>query len=178
MRTSWRLGVAAVVALGGSACRSAGTVPTVRLDPVDVTRTTPTELQPVAFLSGCWLGLSDNGVTVIEERWSPPSENFMIGTTRFMQDGRTTSFEFGHMHAEEGGGVVYTPYPSGNRSEHTFALTESSPGQAMFEAPDHDYPKRIRYRLTDGGGLRAQIDGGADDPEPRGWSLERVDCDG
>ena len=170
----WRL---LFIPLVSGACGTGASTATVRLDPLQVNRQSPTAMLPVAFMAGCWLGTSDDGGTVIEERWSPPSENVMVGTTRFLRDGRTVGFEFGHLEARAGE-VIYTPYPSGNRSPDVFVLTKASPGEALFEAPEHDYPKRIQYRVGVDGGLRAQIDGGEGDPEPRGWSLERSSCEG
>jgi hypothetical protein len=172
-----RLGrwLAALVVAGSWGCIGSGGTSDVRLDPVEVSRRVPTALQPISFLSGCWLGMSDNGTTQIEERWSPPSENTMVGTTRFLREGTTVSFEFGLMAASEEG-LYYRPFPSGNKSEHDFDLTRAAPGEALFEAPEHDYPKRISYRLTPDSGLRVEIDGGIDDPEPRGWSLDRAPC--
>jgi hypothetical protein len=38
-----------------------------------------------------------------------------------------------------------------------FALTELSPTRALFENPQHDYPKRIVYERVGGDGLRTEI---------------------
>lgn len=98
----------------------------------------------------------------------------MLGTSRFVRDGRVVSFEFGLIR-EYDDGVSYLPHPGGTASEHAFHLVVAGAGDVRFEAPDHEYPKRIAYRRTPGG-LQARIDAGADDPEPRIWEMEPVAC--
>lgn len=99
----------------------------------------------------------------------------MMGTSRFVRDGRVLSFEFSLIR-EVGDSLTLLPHPGGVASEHSFALTRSGPGEALFEAPDHDYPRRIRYS-RDGDGLRASIDGGEGDSSPRQWFMAPIACD-
>lgn len=165
--------VASALALG--ACMgSAPATPTVRLDPLRVPPPGSGPLSAVAFLAGCWRSPDGAPGAVLEERWSPPEAGVMLGTSRFVRDGRTVSFEFGLIQVVSGE-VVYLPHPGGTASEHAFRLTRSVPGEVLFEAPEHDFPKRIAYRRVPGG-LQASIDGGADDPEPRVWRMVGVAC--
>ena len=154
-------------------CRTGGT-PTVAIEPLGAVPPGGSPLSGVAFLTGCWRGSYGAG-QVIEERWTPPAGQLMLSNTRFLRDGRVVDFEFGMLAAEDGA-VLLTPYPRGNRSEHAFRLTAGGAGRAVFEAPEHDYPKRILYQLLEDGRLLARIDGGADDLEPRSWSLDPVSC--
>lgn len=163
------------VATAAAACASApGGVPEVGLDPIVVTRPAG-PLEPVSFLTGCWAGTHDGSETVMEERWSPAADGLMLANTRFLRDGEVVGWEFGHLEAT-GDGIVLTPYPGGERSEHAFHRTGGDRTSVVFEAPEHDYPKRIRYRLDDLGMLHVAIDGGADDPEPRSWTLGFTPC--
>jgi hypothetical protein len=57
-------------------------------------------------------------------------------------------------------------------------LVALTSGEAVFTAPEHDYPKRIIYRTNGDAGRTARIDGGTDDPNPREWVLTRVPCPG
>ncbi len=98
----------------------------------------------------------------------------MLATSRFVREGRVVSFEFGIVSATADG-VTYLPHPGGVASEHLFRLTEGSEGFARFEAPEHDYPRRIAYRRVEGG-LEATIDGGEDDSEPRSWRMAAIPC--
>lgn len=100
----------------------------------------------------------------------------MLGTTRYFRDGRAVDFEFGLLRADTSG-VLLLPHPRGRASPHAFRLTGHAAGAWTFEAPEHDYPKRILYRL-EGMDLEARIDGGPDDPEPRRWTLHAEPCAG
>lgn len=157
----------------GACMASTPPTPSVRLDPLQVPPPGGDPLASVAFLAGCWRSPEGAG-TVLEERWSPPEGGVMLGTSRFVRDGRTVSFEFGLIRESESG-VVYLPHPGGTASTHGFRMTRSGAGEALFEAPDHDYPKRIAYRRVPGG-LQARIDGGADDADPRVWRMAAVAC--
>lgn len=134
-------------------------------------------LEDVRFMTGCWEGTFRNrsGHGVIEEHYTAPTENTMLGTTRFIREGRTVQYEFTLIRADTSG-IRLVPYPNGQRSEHDFVLTKSAVDQAVFEAPEHDYPKRIIYRKDGETGLHARIDGGADDRDGREWYLRKASC--
>lgn len=134
-------------------------------------------LAGLRFMSGCWEGTferrGESGV--IEEHYTTPSSNVMLGTTRYLLDGRTVQYEFTAIIADSTG-IMFRPYPGGVRSPDDFRLTDLSEGRAVFESPEHDYPKRIIYRVGDGGSRIARIDGGADDPEGTEWKLRPAEC--
>lgn len=132
-------------------------------------------LADFAFMAGCWEGTfqAERGSGIIEEHYTSPSENLMLGTTRYLLEGRTVMFEFAKLEAADGG-IVLTPYPRGQPSEHGFKLTQVAEGDATFEAPEHDFPKRIRYR-RDGETLVARIDDGAGGVESE-WRMEAAPC--
>ena len=129
----------------------------------------------LAFMSGCWRGsFQANGATgTVEERYTPPSENVILGTTRYLLDGRTVQFEFLLIRSDDDG-VSMLPYPDGKPSHDAFLLVEVAEGHAVFEALEHDFPKRIIYR-RDNGELVARIDGGAG-TDGREWRMSGVDC--
>jgi hypothetical protein len=136
----------------------------------------PATLDKLAFMAGCWSGPAQmrGGVGALEERWTPPSANAMQGMSRWLRDGRTVDYEFTLVTADSTG-IVMTPFPRGNRSPHGFRLTRLAADTAVFEAPEHDYPKRIIYART-AAGLTARSDGGADDANPRIWPLTPAAC--
>ncbi len=135
-------------------------------------------MSAVAFMTGCWEGPFGSGERqgVIEERYTTPSANVLLGTTRYLRDGRAVQFEFTLLEVADGV-LVMTPYPRGARSEHSFALTEVAGQRAVFEAPEHDFPKRIIYDGSVEGALTASIDGGEGSTESATWSMKRVPCD-
>lgn len=128
------------------------------------------------FMTGCWEGSfqAERGSGIVEERYTSPTENLMLGTTRYLLEGRTVMWEFSKLEASDGA-IVLTPFPRGVPSEHAFAMTELGDGEVVFEAPEHDFPKRILYR-RDGERLIARIDDGTDEMVSE-WEMEPVRCD-
>lgn len=128
------------------------------------------------FMTGCWEGTfqAERGSGTIEEHYTSPSDNLMLGTTRYILEGRTVMWEFSKLE-ESDGEVVLTPFPRGERSEHDFRMTSVSENEALFEAPEHDFPKRIRYRRDDES-LIARIDDGTDGLVDE-WEMEPAPCD-
>jgi len=135
-------------------------------------------LARLSFMSGCWAGPARirGGPGTIEERYTPPSANMILGTTRYTTAaGRTVMFEFSLIRSDSTG-IVLVPYPAGRQSEHAFQLTHLGTDSAMFEAPEHDYPRRITYRREPGGALVARIDAGAADTAPSTWRMNATPC--
>lgn len=131
------------------------------------------DLAGLSFMAGCWEGSfqGEGGTGTIEEHYTTPSQNLMLGTTRYILDGRTVMFEFSRLKAADGE-IVLTPYPRGQASEHGFRLTQAAEGDATFEAPEHDF--RIRYR-RDGETLVASIDDGTDENGSE-WRMKDAPC--
>lgn len=107
------------------------------------TAQTPT-LEAVAFMAGTWCSSGGPDATVIEEHYTSPSANLVLGTTRYLRGGTTVGYEVTRIEMDSTG-VVLTPAPSG-QAPVPFPLVEASPGSAVFENPDHDFPVRIEYR--------------------------------
>lgn len=133
------------------------------------------ELEALAFLAGCWRGTYGGGAGVIEEFYTAPSKNLMLGTTRYLRDGRAVQYEFTRIE-KTGSGIVMTPHPGGKPSEHGFRLTSVRGGEAIFEAPEHDFPKRIVYRKNSDGTRTARIDGGAGSTKAQEWRMSAFAC--
>ena len=134
-------------------------------------------LDDLAFMSGCWEGKfqARDGTGTIEEFYTTPSANVMLGTTRYISHGKTVSFEFSLL-LEDSVGVILRPYPNGKPSSDDFRLTQVGEARVTFESPAHDYPKRIHYWTEEDGTRVARIDGGADDPEGVEWRLRHTHC--
>lgn len=136
------------------------------------------ELEHLRFMSGCWEGEfrgREGEVGTMEEYYTTPSRNVMLGTTRYLLDGRAVAYEFSLL-SSDSAGIFLRPYPNGKASEDDFRLTELVGERAVFESPEHDYPKRILYWTEQDGTRVARIDGGADDPGGTEWRLARAGC--
>ena len=129
-------------------------------------------LQELSFLSGCWAGTM--GTLDLEETWTEASGGVMLGTTRYLRDGRVVDWEFARV-VEEDGVVTLWPYPKGTRSEHGFPLKRVG-SEVAFENLEHDFPVRIIYEREGDDALRPRIEG--HDGEGPSWSIRRVACPG
>lgn len=125
----------------------------------------PSALAAFGFMAGCWRGPSGDGA-VIEEYYTTPSENLILGLTRYTKDGLVTGYEFTTL-AREDTTIVLTPHPSGQRAA-PFRLTRVDSTQAVWENPAHDFPTLIAYRR----GCRRQSPGAH-----RGTGRERPPLD-
>ena len=114
----------------------------------------PAHIADVAWIAGVWKGTL--GQAQIEERWTPPDGGAMLGVSRTIRGGRMVAFEFLRIE-ERPTGLVYIANPNA-RPGTEFALTKIDGESAVFENPQHDHPKIIRYRKT-GDTLVAEIEG-------------------
>ena len=116
---------------------------------------TPT-LNDLAWIAGSWAGTDRRGVEM-EEHWTGPKGNSMIGVHRDVVKGRTALFEFLRIEQQKDQ-IVYLSMPNGRSPATAFPLKEASGTRVVFENPTHDFPQRIIY-WKDGNDLRARIEG-------------------
>ena len=112
-------------------------------------------LADLAWLAGSWTGASQ-GIEM-EEHWTAPKGNSMVGLHRDVGKGRTLVFEFLRIE-QRGDQIVYLSMPNGRSPATPFPLKEMSGTRVVFENPTHDFPQRIIY-WKDGNDLRARIEG-------------------
>lgn len=126
--------------------------------PQDIPMPTPAQatIADLTWLAGNWAGTRGTGGAIsFEERWSPPKGGSMFAISRTVNRDRLSAFEYLRI-LERNGGLVYIAQPNGEAPTE-FVLSEFSEKRAVFDNPRHDYPKRIVYELTEGGGLTATI---------------------
>jgi len=131
-------------------------------------------LDDLEFMAGCWRG-EFGGDGVIEESYMRPAGGLMLGTTRFLRNGRAVEHEFARI-VEDSAGVFLRPFPGGSPSPARFRLTAADGRTAVFEAPEHDFPKRIVYRENADGTHTARVDAGEGSEESREWVMRPVGC--
>jgi len=116
----------------------------------------PPTLDSFAWMAGDWQMTS--GATCTDERWMPPANDMLIGMSRTVQNGRTTSFEFMRIVARPDG--IYFVAQPGGRPPVDFKLQAASNSEAVFVNPGHaDHLKRIVYRRSATAELTARIEG-------------------
>jgi hypothetical protein len=105
-----------------------------------------------------------------------PAGDAMIGMSRSVRDGKTTGYEFLRI-VERADGIFYVARPSQNTVETEFRLTGASSKKAEFVNPEHDFPQRIVYTLTETGDLHARVEA-TRDGKTSGFDLnmKRVKC--
>jgi len=118
----------------------------------------------VAWIAGTWSGGA--GGATFEERWTPPAGGAMLGMSRTVKDGSLAEFEYLRI-VQKGDELLYIAHPGGRAPGTEFkmtSLTEGAAGyhRAVFENPDHDFPKRILYVRRADGTLVATVDAGQD----------------
>ena len=112
-------------------------------------------LSDLAWLAAGWQGTI--GEAQIEEHWIQPAGGMMLGVSRTVAGGRTVSFEFLRIESRADG-TFYVAQPQG-RAPVEFKLTQRAENRAVFENPQHDHPKIIRYSKEVDGSLHAEIEG-------------------
>jgi hypothetical protein len=131
-------------------------------------------LADLGFMAGCWRGTTRSGTT-IEEFYTPPSSNLIIGATRYVRDGRVVDFEFTRIDQTDSGAVI-TPHPKGVRSV-SFAPKVIERNRAVWENPTHDFPQRILYTRVADDTLVARIEGRTpSEDRALEWRMTRATC--
>ena len=112
-------------------------------------------LDDLAWIAGSWTATT-RGIDM-EEHWTAPKGQSMIGIHRDVGKGRTLAFEFLRIE-QQGAQIVYLSMPNGRAPATAFPLKEVAGTRALFENAAHDFPQRIIY-WKDGADLRARIEG-------------------
>lgn len=128
----------------------------------------------LGFLSGCWNGTTASGTT-IEEHYTSPSRNLILGTTRYLRDGAARSFEFSLITAGQGASTL-VPHPGG-RASVPFREASRNASAISWENPSHDFPQRIGYRRVAPDTLVARIEL-MDGTRATEYRMAKVSCPG
>lgn len=91
----------------------------------------------------------------------------MLGVHRDVAGGKAVSFEFLRIEARPEG-IVFFGSPKGAPPTE-FRLVQKSPGRAVFENLEHDFPVRVLYWLGSDGRLHARIEGPGKKPRAFEW---------
>ena len=120
--------------------------------------TQTTTLADLGWMSGDWQ-TAPGGRTQIEEHWTVAAGASMIGMGRTVAGDKTVEFEYLRIE-QRADGIYYVAHPKGRCPGTDFKLTRASATEAVFENPQHDFPKRVIYRKGADDSMTASIDGG------------------
>lgn len=132
-------------------------------------------ISDLGWLAGYWT--SEKRGQLVVECWLPPEGAVMLGIHREVRDGGDVFFEYLRI-MKTADGIFYYAAPGGYNTTK-FKLTELSvdgtSARAVFENPEHDSPRLIRYVLS-GDVLMAQIEGFDDDQKViTVWNWQRAE---
>jgi ABC-type sugar transport system substrate-binding protein len=131
--------------------------------------TTTPQAMP-AFLSGCWEQRSDDGRWT-EECWTDTRGGLMIGSGRDGKGDQVRHWEWMRIERGADGSLTFYGSPKGVAAV-SFKAIEADAKSITFANPDHDYPQRVRYVVTNTG-LDAEVSL-ADGSKPNRWSYRRT----
>lgn len=130
------------------------------------------------FMAGCWEGTMPEG-DLIEEMWTTPSENLMLGTTRYLKKGgkQATSHEFTFI--ERTDSTIYFVAQTHGEAPDTFRVSILADEVAAWTREGDDFPATIMYRRTSDGSNIARLEG-AQSSGRTSFELRfrRVECPG
>lgn len=112
-------------------------------------------LTQLAWLSGDWQLSSGN--RMVEEHWTTPTANALVGMSRTVRDGQMIAFEFLRIEARDHD-VFYVAQPNG-RPPTDFKLTGSTDTEIVFEGDGKDRVRKVTYRRQGPNGLFALVEG-------------------
>lgn len=111
------------------------------------------------WLEGSWEGIT--GETIAREKWTRVSDNLMKGSA-YVLIGTDTVFSEDLKLMQVDTSLFYIVNIQGAPDSTSFVLTKFENDEAVFENPDHDFPKRIVYRKVSNDSVYAYIEGPVD----------------
>ena len=110
----------------------------------------------LAWLAGSWrAGNESDG---FEEHWLPAAGGTMAAVSRNIHGGKTGLYELSAIEPGEGGrpvlrirhfGPGLAPWKSEAEGTPAWPLLSAKKGEAVFEDPAREFPRRIVYRLVE-----------------------------
>ena len=132
-----------------------------------VTGTGVAKLHELAWMQGTWIG--DHNGDRLEEVWSAPSGDSLMGMFRWIKEGNVWMFELITITAEDHEVVLRLKHFDRRMvgwEEKDEALTcrlvRQRDREAVFEDPKRDHPRRFVYRLDGDNRLTIRLEGEED----------------
>ena len=120
--------------------------------------TQTTTLADLSWIAGAWQS-APGAKRQSEEHWTTAAGATMMGMSRTVAGEKTVEFEYLRIE-QRADGIYYVAHPKARCPATDFKLTRASANEAVFENPQHDFPKRIIYRKGADDSLTASVDGG------------------
>lgn len=118
------------------------------------------------WLSGYWAMKETAGI--VAEQWKQVNDSLMEGTTDFIIGDSTIPYEKIKLFKRSGDYYYEAKAAAPNNEQPVeFKLTSFSDSGFVAENPQHDFPKRITYRLVNKDSIHAFVDGGPAKPNKK-----------
>lgn len=116
-----------------------------------------TGMDKLLWIVDKWVSVNDSPGVKSYEEWVKISDDQYEGSSRTEKDGKVTFSEKLKIESTPEG-IFYVADVKHNTAPVRFKLTEVNDTLAVFENPEHDFPKKITYSLEEGN-LHAWIEG-------------------
>ncbi len=118
------------------------------------------------WLSGSWEMKDTDGI--VTEQWKLVNDSLMEGSSDFIKGDSTIPFEIIKLFRRNND-FIYEAKAAGQNKELPveFKLTSFSDSGFVAENPQHNFPKRITYRLIKKDSINAFVDGGPAMPDKK-----------
>ena len=120
-----------------------------------------TDMQKLAWIVDHWI--ATDGESKSYEHWEKTNETLFTGGSETIKNGDTVFSEKLKIELIDGN-IYYIADVSHNPAPVKFKLTKLTDSEAVFENPEHDFPKKISYKQVDGN-LHASIEGPGKDKQ-------------
>ena len=115
-----------------------------------------TPMQKLLWIVDSWVS-PDGSDSRSYEEWKVTGDNLYEGSSKTIKNGEVTFSEILKIENTPEG-IYYVADVPHNPAPVKFQLTSVSDSSAVFENPEHDFPKKITYLLEEGN-LHAFIEG-------------------
>ena len=127
------------------------------------------ELKKANWFLGKWENKTSEGT--FSEEWKVENDSLLLGKSFFIKENDTLFSETVRLVQRENDLFYIVTVPNQNEAKPVeFKLTSSILDYLVFENPEHDFPKKITYKLVTKDSLYAEISG---DGKSQGFPLKR-----
>jgi hypothetical protein len=116
---------------------------------------TENKMEKLSWILDKWVSKDSNSISY--ETWSKVNSDLFEGHSQTIKNGDTVFSEKLKIQ-KIGNDIFYIADVKHNPAPVAFKLTSITDNEAVFENPEHDFPKKITYKNEDGN-LHAWIEG-------------------
>ena len=133
-------------------------------------KSTFSELEKADWFLGRWENKTPEGT--FSEEWKIGNDSLYIGKSYFINNNDTLFAETVRLEQHKNDLFYIVSVPNQNEEQPVaFKLTSSTIDYLVFENPEHDFPKKITYKLVTKDSLYAEISG---DGKSQGFPFKKI----